>query len=119
MADETRRAQTDAPDRPGDLGWPSSSGPAAVGCQRQADVAQLVEHRHGKAGVKGSSPFVGSFLYRKLISSSVHLLSKVVLFCPSGEDGESPGANASVFSSSSASGSTRLTTPHSANVAAG
>ena len=25
-----------------------------------ADVAQLVEHRHGKAGVKGSSPFVGS-----------------------------------------------------------
>lgn len=24
-----------------------------------ADVAQLVEHRHGKAGVKGSSPFVG------------------------------------------------------------
>jgi hypothetical protein len=25
----------------------------------RADVAQLVEHRHGKAGVKGSSPFVG------------------------------------------------------------
>jgi hypothetical protein len=30
---------------------------------------------HGKDEVKGSSPFVGSFLYRKLTSSSVH-------FCP-------------------------------------
>ena len=29
------------------------------------------------------------FLYRKLTSSSIHFLSKVVLFCPSGEGNES------------------------------
>jgi hypothetical protein len=54
----------------------SASGPAAVGCEHQADVAQLVEHRHGKAGVKGSSPFVGSpFSYRNVTAVRYH-------FCP-------------------------------------
>ncbi len=55
-----------------------------------ADVAQLVEHRHGKAGVKGSSPFVGSRFVPQRHRSSVPFLSTVVLSCPQGEDGKSP-----------------------------
>ena len=63
------------PGPPGDLGWPSSYGAAAVGCGLQADVAQLVERVHGKEEVNGSTPAVGSVFYRNVTAVRYH-------FCP-------------------------------------
>jgi hypothetical protein len=37
----------------------SRSAATTVGLGLRADVAQLVEHLHGKEGVRGSSPLVG------------------------------------------------------------
>ena len=37
----------------------SRSAATALGFELRADVAQLVEHLHGKEGVRGSSPRVG------------------------------------------------------------
>ena len=60
MADETCRSQTKARVVPGS-GLALLLRSAAVGCELQADVAQLVERCHGKAEVSGSIPDVGSF----------------------------------------------------------
>jgi hypothetical protein len=50
MIGETRRSQAAARVVTG-VEPVFSSDPAAVGCERRADVAQLVEHLHGKEGV--------------------------------------------------------------------
>ena len=48
---------------------PTPADPAA----HNADVAQLVEHLHGKEGVRGSSPLVG-FTWIRLIRCNIALL---------------------------------------------
>ena len=37
----------------------AGSDPGTLGFVARADVAQMVEHLHGKEGVRGSSPRVG------------------------------------------------------------
>ena len=52
----------------------SSFDPAAVGCERRADVAQLVEHLHGKGPVPRRSMSRLSAIFCSLIGDSLLLL---------------------------------------------
>jgi hypothetical protein len=75
--------------------WPGTSpSPSrqAPKTQQPRDTANSEAHLaiHGKAGVKGSSPFVGSHFLPQHHRSSVPFLSTVVLSCPQDEDDESP-----------------------------
>ena len=58
--------------------------------EKNAHVAQLVEHFHGKEGVSGSNPLVGS----------IRLLSSVVeqLFCKQSVVGSSPTGGSTNYS---------------------